>query len=206
MTQAQKKLLSGEAMTNKKTVFLQFIIFIAFSFLSCKTAEFGLKTTDISGMVYDFSNRPVFNYEVTLGEKYFGSTDINGRFTLSKVPFGSYKINGSKIGFENYNGELVINDKGQIVYIRIPSQNQLLALADEALAANNFTLAEELAERAYQIDKNNVEMLFYYAAVSFRQNNLEKAASFLKDAVNLGSKDYYVHKFLSAIKETRNEN
>jgi len=188
-------------MTNKRIVFLPFIIFIAFSFLSCKTAEFGFKTTDISGMVYDFSNRPVFNYEVTLGKKYSGSTDINGRFTLANVPFGNYKIKGSKIGFENYNGELTIKDKRQIVYIRIPSQNQLLALADEALAANNFTLAEELAERAYQIDKNNIEMLFYYAAVSFRQNNYKKAASFLEDAVNLGSKDYYVHKFLSAIKE-----
>jgi hypothetical protein len=201
MTQAQKKLLSEEAMTNKKNVFLPFIIFITFSFLSCKTAEFGFKTTDISGMVYDFSNRPVFNYEVTLGKWYHGSTDINGRFTLAKVPFGSYKIKGSKTGFENYNGEVIIKGKGQIVYIRIPSQNQLLALADEALAANNFTLAEELVERAYQIDKNNIEMLFYYAAVSFRQNNYKKAASFLEDAINLGSKDYYVHKFLSAIKE-----
>jgi len=188
-------------MTNKKHAFLPYAIFIAFLSFSCKTAEFGFKTTDISGMVYDFSNRPVFNYEVSLGKRYSGSTDINGRFTLSKVPFGSYKINGSKTGFENYSGEVVIKDKGQIVYIRIPSQNQLLALADEALAANNFALAEELAERAYQIDKNNVEMLFYYAAVSFRQNNYKKAASFLEAAVNLGSKDYYVQKFLSAIKE-----
>ena len=193
-------------MTNRKYDFLAFIIFIALSSLSCKTAEFGFKTADINGMVYDFSNRPVFNYEVALGERYFGSTDINGRFTLLKVPLGSYKISGSKNGFENYNGEVEIKDKGQIIYIRIPSQNQLLALADEALAANNFTLAEELAERAYQIDKNNIEMLFYYAAVSFRQNNHKKAASFLEEAMNLGSKDHYVHKFLSAIKEIRNEN
>jgi tetratricopeptide (TPR) repeat protein len=193
-------------MTNKKYVFMPYAVFIAFLSLSCKTAEFGFKTTDISGMVYDFSNRPVFNYEVTLGKRYSGSTDINGRFTLSKVPFGSYKINGSKSGFENYNGELVIKGKGQIVYIRIPSQNQLLAMADEALTANNFTLAEELAERAYQIDKNNIEMLFYYAAVSFRQNNLKKAASFLEDAVNLGSKDYYVHKFLTVLRRIQNEN
>ena len=188
-------------MTNKKIVSLPFIIFTIFSFLSCKTAEFGFKTTDINGMVYDFSNRPVFNYEVTLGKRHFGNTDINGRFTLSNVPFGSYKINGSKTGFENYDGEVVIKEKGQIIYIRIPSQNQLLAIADEALAANNLTLAEEMAERAYQIDKNNIEMLFYCTTISFRQNNFKKAASFLEDAVNLGSKDYYVHKFLSAIKE-----
>jgi len=189
-------------MTDKQYIFLPLIISITLLFLSCKTAEFGFKTVDISGMVYDFSNRPVFNYEVTLGKKrYSGSTDINGRFTLSNVPLGSYAINGSKTGFENYKGEIVIKDKGQIIYIRIPSQNQLLTLADEALTANNFALAEELAERAYQIDKNNVEMLFYYAAVSFRQNNFKKAVSFLEDAVNLGSKDYYVQKFLSAIKE-----
>jgi len=193
-------------MTDKKCIFLPFKIFIALLFLSCKTAEFGFKTADINGMVYDFSNRPVFNYEVTLGKRYFGSTDINGRFTLSNVPLGSYTIKGSKTGFENYNGEIAIKDKGQIIYIRIPSQNQLLALADEALSANNFALAEELAERAYQIDRNNVEMLFYYAAVSFRQNNFEKTISFLEDAINLGSKDYYVQKFLSAIKEMRNEN
>jgi len=193
-------------MTNKKYIFPLFIVFITLLFFSCKTAEFGFNTADINGMVYDFSNRPVFNYELTLGTRYFGSTDINGRFTLSNVPLGSYKINGSKAGFENYNGEIVIKDKGQIIYIRIPSQNQLLTLADEALGANNFALAEELAERAYQIDKNNIEMLFYYAAVSFRQNNFEKALSFLEEAVNLGSKDYYVQKFLSAIKEMRNEN
>jgi tetratricopeptide (TPR) repeat protein len=206
MTQTQRKLLLEEVMTNKKNIFLSSIIFIALLFFSCKTAEFGFKTADINGMVYDFSNRPVFNYEVRLGKRYFGSTDINGRFTLSNVPLGSYTISGSKTGFENYNGEIIIKDKGQIIYIRIPSQGQLLALADEALTANNFALAEELAERAYLIDKNNVEMLFYYAAASFRQNNYKKAVSFLEDAVNLGSKDYYVQKFLSAIKEMQNEN
>jgi tetratricopeptide (TPR) repeat protein len=193
-------------MINKKYLSPPFIALIAFLSLSCKTAQFGFTTVDINGMVYDFSNRPVFNYEVILGERYFGSTDINGRFTLLKVPLGNHRISGSKNGFENYNGEVEIKERGQIIYIRIPSQNQLLALADESLASNNFTLAEEIAERAYQIDKNNIEMLFYYAAVSFRQNNLQKAASFLQEAVNLGSKDYYVHKFLSVIKEMRNEN
>jgi len=193
-------------MTNKNYFFPPFIVFLIFLPLSCKTAEFGFNTADINGMVYDFSNRPVFNYEVTLGKRYFGSTDINGRFTLSKVPLGSYKISGSKTGFENYNDEINIKGKGQIIYIRIPSQNQLLSMADEALAANNFTLAEEIAERAYKIDKNNIEMLFYYAAVSFRQNNFKKAASFLEDAVNLGSKDHYVQKFLATIKEIQNEN
>jgi tetratricopeptide (TPR) repeat protein len=193
-------------MMNKKLRLLPFIISNAFLFYSCITAEFGIKTININGMVYDFSNRPVSNYEVVLGRWYSGSTDINGRFTLSNVLPGNYKIKGAKKGYENYTGEVTIKDKGQIIYIRIPSQNQLLTMADEALAANDFILAEEIAERAYQIDKNNIEMLFYYAAISFRQNNLEKAVSFLEDAVKLGSKDYYVQKFLTVIKEMQNEN
>ena len=193
-------------MSNKKAAILLILVLPAFFSFSCKTAEFGFKPVDINGMVYDFSNKPVANYEIVLGKKHFGSTDINGRFTLIKVSPGSYKISGSKNGFENYNGEVIIREKGQIIYIRIPSQNQLLVMADEALAANNFILAEEIAERAYQIDKNNIETLFYYAAISFRQNNLEKAASFLEHAINLGSKDYYVQKFLTAIKEMQNGN
>jgi len=193
-------------MTNKNFWLVLFIIPIAFLSSSCKTAEFGFKVINISGMVYDFSNRPVSNYEIVLGNWYSGSTDINGRFTLPKVPLGSYKIRGSKKGYEDYNGEVIIKDKGQIIYIRIPSQNQLLTMADEALAANNFMLAEEIAGRAYQIDKNNIEMLFYYAAILFRQNNLEGAASFLEDAVNLGSKDFYVQKFLTVIRRIQDEN
>jgi len=196
----------NKKMIGKQLWFLLFIISVAFLPFSCKTAEFGFKVTNISGMVYDFSNRPVSNYEVVLGKWYSGSTDINGRFTLLKVPLGNYKIRGSKKGYEDYTGEVIIKDKGQIIYIRIPSQNQLLAMVDEALAASDFILAEEIVERAYQIDKNNVEMLFYYAAILFRQNNLEGAASFLEDAVNLGSKDSYVQKFLTMIRRMQDEN
>jgi len=190
----------------KRSWYLPFIVSVVILHSACKTAEFGFKIINISGMVYDFSNRPVSNYEITLGKWYSGSTDINGRFTLLKVPLGNYEIRGSKKGYENYTGEVIIKDKGQIIYIRVPSQNQLLTMADEALTASNFILAEEIVERAYQIDKNNIEMLFYYAAILFRQNNLEGAASFLEDAVNLGSRDLYVQKFLSVIRRIQDEN
>jgi tetratricopeptide (TPR) repeat protein len=172
---------------------------------SCKTAEFGFKVIDINGMVYDFSNRPVPNYEVALGRKYKSSTDINGRFTLSRVPIGNYTITGHKSGFEDYSDEVIIKEKGQIIYIRIPSQNQLLNMIDEALTGNNFILAEEMAERAYQIDNNNIEMLFYCAAAAFRQHNYRKAFSYLEAAKNLGSKDLYIEKFLTVLKELQNE-
>jgi tetratricopeptide (TPR) repeat protein len=196
----------NKAIIEKGSWYLPLIVSVVILHSACETVEFGFKVINISGMVYDFSNRPVSNYEIVLDRWYSGSTDINGRFTLLKIPLGNHEIRGSKKGYEDYTGEVIIKNKGQIIYIRVPSQNQLLSMADEALTANNFMLAEEIVERAYQIDKNNIEMLFYYAAILFRQNNLEGAASLLEDAVNLGSKDLYVQKFLSVIRRIQDEN
>jgi thioredoxin-like negative regulator of GroEL len=177
----------------------------ALLFLSCKTAEFGFKVIDVNGMIYDFSNRPVPACSIALGSKYKSTTDINGRFTLSKIPVGNYTITGQKKGFEPYVDELSIKDKGQIIYIRIPSQIQLLDLADQALTKNDLEAAREMAERAYQIDNNNIETLFYCATVQFRLNAFDTAAAFLEAAKNLGSKDIYIDQFLSLLKESQNE-
>jgi len=171
---------------------------------SCKTAEFGFKVIDLHGMVYDFSNRPVAHYEISLGKRYKTVTDINGRFTLPKVPAGNYTLTGFKKGFENYAEEIDIRDRRQIIYFRIPSQNQLLDLVDDALASNNITLAGELAERAYSIDENNIEMLFYYATVNFRQGEYHRAIDFLEATKNLGSRDLFVERLLTIVRRQQN--
>jgi tetratricopeptide (TPR) repeat protein len=172
---------------------------------ACKTAEFGFKVIDVHGMVYDFSNRPVAHYEIVIGKRYKGSTDINGRFSILKVPVGTYTIKGHKNNFESHFDEVIIKEKGQIIYIRTPSQNQLLNLVEEAIMANNFILANETVERAYQINKNNIEMLFYYAIVLFRTKQYDRAITFLKTAKELGSKDLHIDKFLTVLEELQNE-
>jgi tetratricopeptide (TPR) repeat protein len=190
---------------NKNTGFLlHIILFTALAAVSCKTAEFGFKVIDLHGMVYDFSNRPVANCEVSLGRKYNSVTDINGRFTLPKVPLGTYTLTASRRGFERYADEVIIRERGQIIYFRIPSQNQLLDLADEALGINDFALAEELVERAYKIDNNNIEMLFYYATVKFRQREHTRAIHLLETAKSLGSKDLFIDKFLTILRGFQN--
>jgi thioredoxin-like negative regulator of GroEL len=163
------------------------------------------RTIDVNGMIYDFSNRPVSYCAVSLSVLFKSTTDINGRFTLPKVPAGVYKITGEKKGFETYTEELAVRQRGQIVYIRIPSQSQLLEMADDALTNNDVTAAEQLLHRAYQIDQNNIEMLFYYAAVKFRQREYDAAIQYLETAKNLGSKDLYIDKFLAVLKELQND-
>jgi len=191
-------------MKERTAYFKLFILIIVFFSASCKTAEFGFKVIDVHGMVYDFSNRPVANCEISLGRKHNAVSDINGRFTLPKIPIGTYTLTGFKKGFESFIDEVNVRDHGQIIYFRMPSQNQLLDLVDNALGSNNFVLAGDLAERAYQIDKTNIEMLFYYAALKFRQKEYQKAITFLEAAKNLGSRDLFVDRFLIILKELQN--
>jgi len=182
-------------------------IFIVFSAISCKTAEFGYKVFDINGMIYDFSNRPVASCEISLGIKGLtGTSDINGRFTITRVPLGNYTLTVNKDGYEKYSEEFFIKQREEVIYIRLPSQNQLLDLLDEALVANNFLLAEEMAERAWQIDPNNMEALFYYATVKYRRRDYSGALDFLEAARDLGPKEPYIDKFLTRVKEMTDAN
>ena len=188
-------------MSRRFIIPLLIAVFVSLMLLSCKTTGFGFKGVDVNGMIYDFSNRPVPFCDVYLGRWRRSSSDINGRFVISKVPAGTYTITGNRKGFEEYSGEVTVREKGQIIYIRLPSQNQLLNLVDEALCANNLAMAEEMAERAFQIDPNNIEMLFYYAAVKFRQRDYKKAMEFVDSAKTLGSRDQYIERFTSQLKE-----
>ena len=180
-------------------------VFINITFLcSCATDVFNIKKVDVNGMIYDFANRPISFCEITLDGFYAGSTDINGRFTMSRIKPGTYIITGQKAGYETYQDTIAISDPGQIVYIRIPSQNQLLNLADEALTVMNLAIADEYIQRAYEIDNTNIEMLFYYATLKFRQQKYEEAIAFLETAKELGSRDAYIDKFLTILKELKN--
>ena len=187
--------------------FLSFFMIIVLSAVSCKTAEFGYKVFDINGMVYDFANRPVAFCEISLGRRGLsGTSDINGRFSIPRVPLGNYTLTVYKDGYEKYSEVFFIKQRGQIIYVRLPSQNQLLDLVDEALTANNLTLAEEIAERAYQVDPNNIETLFYFATVKYRRLDYSGALACLEAANNLGPKDPYIGKFIARIKEILDAN
>ena len=193
-------------MKKRRRVLCVFVI-IALSAVSCKTAEFGYRVFDINGMVYDFSNRPVANCEISMGIRGLsGTSDINGRFTIHRVPMGKHTLTAYKDGYERYSEDFVIKQRGQIFYVRLPSQNQLLDLVDEALTANNLLLAEEMAERAYQVDPNSIEALFYFATVKYKRQDYGGALALLEAAWNLGPKDPYVDKFMAQLKEIQDAN
>jgi hypothetical protein len=150
-------------------------------------------------MVYDFENKPVPQYIITLDNKTPVSTDINGRFFLPKVKSGKHEIKGQKDGYEEYQGEIIINDRRQIVYFRVPNTAQLINLADEALSKNRIGDAAVYIKRAESIGEVTTELLFYSAVVLFRTGEYKQAIGKLQSAVSLGSEDEYVSRFLDGL-------
>ncbi|GHV88640.1 hypothetical protein AGMMS50267_10000 [Spirochaetia bacterium] len=183
-----------------------FLVASTLVLFSCKTTEFGYKVLAVNGMVYDFSNRPVPNYKITIGKKYTSTTDINGRFLIEKVPVGTYAMRGERAGYETYQSDITISQKEQIIYIRLPSFNQLLELADAALVKNQINEAEAYLLRAVAIEELTTELFFYLATVQFRQKNYQEAQETLQSARDHGLADIYVEKFLADLKRMHDEN
>jgi len=175
------------------------ILFLLVFINSCKTAEFGFQSIDTNGMVYDFENRPLAGYEVRIG-KYHAVSDITGRFLITKIPSGKYEIYGTKLGYESYTGTMTVGDIKQIVYIRVPSEKQLLDLVDTALTDNKIEEAETFLRRAKNTGVTNTEMQLFEAIVLFRKNDVKGAIKLLEDMKKSGINDKYVILFLDELK------
>jgi tetratricopeptide (TPR) repeat protein len=183
--------------------------FLIFTFtlllIGCNTTGYKRTLVGLNGMVYDFENKPIPQYIVAVDAKTPVSTDINGRFFVPRVRMGKHKITGRKTGYEEYKGELIINDRRQIVYLRVPNLPQLLDLADGALSKNNIEEAALYIQRAGSIGERTTELFFYSAVTMFRRGEYKEAIEILRDAVFLGSRDEYVVKFLNDLIERYGE-
>jgi tetratricopeptide (TPR) repeat protein len=188
----------------KKAVLLP-LFCVILSLISCNTAGYRRGSAGLNGMVYDFENKPIPQYIITVDEKTPVSTDINGRFFVPRVRMGKHEIKGYKDGYESYTGALAINDRRQIVYLRVPNVSQLLGLADAALSKNNIEEAAVYIQRAGAIGEKTAELFFYSAVVLFRQGEYRAAIEKLQDALSFGFRDEYVVKFLNDLTERYGE-
>jgi hypothetical protein len=112
-----------------------FKILSAFAIWGILLSTSGFSQTGvIRGFVYDKkSGEPVIGCNVYLGDgtMYGSPTDVNGYFTVSKVPPGKYILTASTLGFEKFSKPVeilegrVINDK---IYL-----NELVQNLDEVV-------------------------------------------------------------------------
>jgi len=162
---------------------------------ACATTNFGAGVSGLNGMVYDFENRPVANYAVTLDGGAEARTDINGRFLLPRAVVGVRELSGSGDGFESFHGTITVTGQGQIVYLRVPSTAQLLDRAEEALTRNRLADAEDYALRAYAVGEFSPELYFTLAVTALRKGAPREAAAWLREALAGGFTDEYLERF-----------
>ena len=144
----------------------------------CKTTSM-LYGVNINGMVYDFDNRPVAGYHLKLNNDLEVVTDITGRFTFEKVKLGEYVLKGQSNAFEPYEGQVIIYDQNQVLYLRVPSFSQLINRTDKALEEDNLQEAEAFLTRAVAMNSEHIDSLLYGAILAYRKNNIGQALELL---------------------------
>jgi hypothetical protein len=120
--------------------------FVSFAFFLCSLSLFAQSGT-IRGFVYDKSTgEPLIFINVYLeGTQIGASTDVNGYYSISKIPPGDYQLIVQALGYEKIS-EPVSVKSGQIL-------NKKLYTAPEATTLEMFDVSAEKAEA-----QNDVKM------------------------------------------------
>ncbi|MCG8451700.1 MAG: carboxypeptidase-like regulatory domain-containing protein [Spirochaetales bacterium] len=115
---------------------------------------------DCLGIVFDSNNHPCFSAQVqVLEQDVMGTTDINGRFRLSRLPRGKHTLVISKEGFETIEMPVDFTQRTQVVYVRLMSQKTLLEQVEQAMDLYQWNQAREFLERAQTINDSACHFL-----------------------------------------------
>lgn len=125
-------------------VFSLVLVFISFDLLA--------QTGTIRGFVYEEeSGEPAMFANVLLDGTQIGTvTDVNGFFTLSKVPVGSYTIKVTYIGFDEITSSIVLN-KSSIV-------NKKFYLKASSIQLNTVQLSAERQDAKTSVNTSVVKL------------------------------------------------
>lgn len=166
----------------------------ALLFSACATADFRRGRIDVHGMVYDFENRPVAGYLVSLDGKEKAVSDAMGRYVIPSLPAGEYGLRGSREGFEDYEADVSVTSKTDIQYLRVASAEQLLSLADASLESGDLEEAASYVTRAEKTGTRSFLIPYYGAVIAFRSGQHPDALSILEALEEKGNRDPTVAK------------
>lgn len=149
----------------KILVCLSFLLSQFLFLTGCKSTPLGKEKVDINGMVYDTDNKPVVNYTIYIDGNAFCTSDIGGRFVLKGIEKGSHIFWGKGEGYLGIEKEIVIYDKSQILYIRIPTIDSVFSEAFEHIKKDDFTKAEKLINEVLESDSDNEDALYFLKTI-----------------------------------------
>ncbi len=160
-----------------------------FALCSCATAGFRRGKVDVHGMVYDFENRPVGGYTVSLDGRRSAVSDVTGRYEFPAVPSGEYRLTGTREGYERYEHTVSVDSRTDIQYLRVASAEELLNLADAAIGEGDLESAAAYAARAEKTGSPSFLVPYYAAVIAFRSGRPGEALSLLSALESGGVRD-----------------
>ena len=103
-------------------IFLLFTLFVTFSII------LAAQTGKVTGIVKT-DGYPIEYAQVIIDSSSFGAlTNVQGRYTITKLPYGKYKISASYIGYKKVFKEFVLSEEQKEVNLDLDMTEQVLDL------------------------------------------------------------------------------
>jgi len=126
---------------------------------------------------------PLIGANVLIKDSFWGAaTDENGAFLISKIPFGSYRIAISVIGFESYEKDLLLSNENPTVTISASLKRDIISSAQIVVTTSrseqdimDLPLSVSVVSARKLADKNVVsleEILIYEPGVTIVKDQL----------------------------------
>lgn len=153
----------------------------------------------VNGMIYDYDNRPVAHAEIAINGEKLAVSDINGRFILNGLQYGDYELAVVANGYEGKTLKVYYSEPTQILYLKLHSVTQIVAIAEKALENREWESAREQLDRALRVNPRDESVRFLRAVLHFRTGDSEAARSLLEALIADGVRDPYINLFLADI-------
>ena len=135
----------------KYFLLISFLFFVAFSFA---------QTGTIRGFVSDKNTgESIMFCNVTIdGTSHGSQTDLNGMYTLSKIPVGEHKIVVTFIGYKKLTQDISLN-KGQILTLKFELESSTVNIGEVEISAERQEMKTDVKAASIKITNEDLNLV-----------------------------------------------
>ena len=132
---------------------------ILFFILLVIAANASSQTGSISGIVVDSAKNPVPDVNIKIKGSYIGTaSDIDGKFTLEKVPEGEYTVSVSSIGYKTVEYTDIKVKKDEVTELNVNLNTSSFTVGEEILVIGERPLLDiEQTESKHVMNAKDIE-------------------------------------------------
>lgn len=173
---------------------------IFFSLVLCSCATMKTEKVSLNGMVYDFYNEPVQGASVFVDGKEYCRTDVYGHFTIENKKSGfCVNLVVKKQGYETVSFTAGVSGAGNLAYIKMYSQEQLLYKAESLFSDGAVQDALSVLEHASEAGADTLSVFFHEALILCSLKEYKTAEEKLLSLLELGFDNPYIYLLLADI-------